>query len=213
MSNDYLQLGRPREAYDLLQKSLERIQKRIGPSMEMVFALTNLGLADVEMHKWSEALAFDEQAMAMCEKLVGQSGLQYGQALAGSARAEQGLGRLDEAEARYRRALAIDEKALGPKHPELVVPLLGLGQVALARGNPAAARAPLERGLPLAEGYAILDVDLCDFRIALAKVEWASGNRTHAVELAQRAHDGYAKAGVRGKEGLAEATAWLAHHR
>ncbi len=212
MSNDYLQLGRPREAFDLLQRSLERIQKRIGPSVEMVFALTNLGLADVEMHKWSEALAYSEQAMAMCAKLVGQNSLQYGQALAGSARAEQGLGRLEEAEARYRRALALDEKVLGPKHPELVTPLLGLAQVALARGNPAAARAPLERGLALTEGYAILDVDACDYRLALAKVEWASGNRARAVELAQRARDGYAKAGSRGKEGLAEAAAWLAHH-
>jgi tetratricopeptide (TPR) repeat protein len=195
-----------------LQKSLERIQKRIGPSIEMVFALTNLGLADLEMHKWSEALAYSEQAMAMCDKLVGQNSLQYGQALAGSARAEQGLGRLDEAEARFRRTLAIDEKTLGPKHPELVVPLFGLGQIALARGNAAAARAPLERALSLTEGYAILDVDACDYRLALAKVEWASGNRARAIELAQRAHDGYAKGGVRGKEGLAEATAWLARH-
>ncbi|HEX8952887.1 MAG TPA: tetratricopeptide repeat protein, partial [Polyangia bacterium] len=212
MSNDYLQLGRPREAYDLLQKSLERIKKRIGPSMEMVFALTNLGLADVEMHKWNEALDLSEQAMAMCEKLVGQNSLQYGQALAGSARAMQGLGRLEEADALYHRTLALDEKVLGPKHPELVVPLLGLGQVALLRGNPAAARAPLERGLVLTEGFAILDVEACDYQLALAKVEWASGNRARALELAQRAHAGYVKAGTRGKEGLAEANAWLAAH-
>jgi hypothetical protein len=50
----------------------------------------------------------------------------------------------------YRRALAIRERALGPDHPALLGPLVGLAELHLALGRPAAARPLLERALPLA---------------------------------------------------------------
>eukprot|EP00741_Cyanophora_paradoxa_P013228 tig00000178_g12777.t1 len=57
------------------------------------------------------------------------------------------LGRRDEAEALYKRALAIQEAALGPAHPDTAQSLHNLGVLLLERGRAEEAVPPLERAL------------------------------------------------------------------
>jgi tetratricopeptide (TPR) repeat protein len=59
-------------------------------------------------------------------------------------------GRLNEALRHYERSLKISEKALGPKHPDLVPSLIGLGETQIDRGKASEGLAHLERALKLA---------------------------------------------------------------
>ena len=52
---------------------------------------------------------------------------------------------------RYRRALAIDEKALGPDHPGVATDLNNLGLLLMAEGDYAAAEPLLRRALAIKE--------------------------------------------------------------
>lgn len=88
------------------------------------------------------------------------------------------------------RALSIDEEALGREHPKLARPLIGLGRVALARGLPHDAIAPLERALRLLEGASA--ADRAEVRATLARALWAApsdrgGDRRRADALIREA--------------------------
>ena len=56
-------------------------------------------------------------------------------------------GKHDEAEALFRRSLAILEKVLGPEHPDVAKPLQGWGRLHVARGDHASAEPVLKRAL------------------------------------------------------------------
>lgn len=58
------------------------------------------------------------------------------------------------ARAAYERALAIDEKAFGPDHPNVARDVNNLGSVLKALGDLPAARAAFERALKIMEKYA-----------------------------------------------------------
>ena len=60
-------------------------------------------------------------------------------------------GRFDAAEPLYRRALAINEEAFGPQHPEVAFLLHNLGRLAWDRGDPAAALPLFQRALAIRE--------------------------------------------------------------
>ena len=53
-------------------------------------------------------------------------------------------GRYAEAEPLYRRSLAIEEKALGPDHPDLAISLHNIAGLYRAQGRYAEAEPPLE---------------------------------------------------------------------
>ena len=61
------------------------------------------------------------------------------------------LGRPHEAEAYYRRALALQEKGLEPGHPYLAYTLTSLAEVERSMKRPGAAAALLERALTIRE--------------------------------------------------------------
>jgi tetratricopeptide (TPR) repeat protein len=62
-----------------------------------------------------------------------------------------GLTHLAGAEPLYRRALAIDEKALGPEHPSTAISLNNLGSLLKARGDLAGAEPLYRRALAIDE--------------------------------------------------------------
>ena len=57
------------------------------------------------------------------------------------------LGQLDKARLLYERALAIEEKAYGPNHPDVATVLTNLGITWTYLGQPDKARLLLERAL------------------------------------------------------------------
>ena len=61
------------------------------------------------------------------------------------------LGRLDEAEALYRRALAIAEKSLGPDHPDIANRLINLGSLLRDMNRRSEAEPLLRRALKIDE--------------------------------------------------------------
>lgn len=66
------------------------------------------------------------------------------------------MGALAEAEAAYSRSVTIRSAALGAEHPDLSLSLLGLGRVALARGEQAAAVTRLEAALKNMSGEGVV---------------------------------------------------------
>ena len=126
----------------------------------------------------------------------------------GIADADRKLGRIDEALATYRQALAVDDKALGPKHPHLIDSLKGIARVELDRHAAERARPPLERALTLAEAQPD-PAELAEVRFLLAQALWGVGEPKRALALAAQARDGFAKGGAPVRSNLDEVVAWL----
>jgi tetratricopeptide (TPR) repeat protein len=122
-------------------------------------------------------------------------------------------GRLKEALDDYQRSLAGTEKALGPKHPQLTGPLLGIGRVQLARHQPALAVEALERLLAILGDDPGEGLTRPDAQFALAQALWAFGDKEGSLDHGRKARDGYAEAGAPGRKPLGDVTGWLdAHH-
>lgn len=131
------------------------------------------------------------------------------------ARVRLATGAYEEAEALYRRALAIDEKQ-GSEAPEVAYSLLGLAKVALARGRPADAVPLADRAVAILAGRQVAAHKLALGRLALAQALWAAPagqGRDHDRALAQARS---AREELRATKGehkeLAEVEAFLAKH-
>jgi tetratricopeptide (TPR) repeat protein len=103
-----------------------------------------------------------------------------------------------EAEAQYRRALALLEPALGPRHPDLAEALGGIGRAALAAGAPRRALPPLERALAVRAGSEaggdVADAARTQFALARA-LDGSGGDRARARRLAEEARASLIAAG------------------
>ena len=62
-------------------------------------------------------------------------------------------GELENAKALFERALAIDEAALGPNHPDVAIDLNNLGGVLRAQGDLAGAKSLFERALQIFQNF------------------------------------------------------------
>ncbi len=114
-----------------------------------------------------------------------------------------------------KRALALDETS-GPQDPKLAFDLVCIAEAQLGRDQPHEARAALERALHLREGSDGDLVELSRTRFDLAQALWRDGSgadRVRARRLAERARDGFGKAGKAGQARHAEAVAWLRRPR
>src|SRR5664280_2776218 len=92
------------------------------------------------------------------------------------------------AEPLFRRALAIDEKALGPEHPDVAIRLNNLGLLLKSEGNYSAAEPLYQQALAIWERE--LGPDHPDVATALnnlAVLLWTEGNNTAAEPLYRRA--------------------------
>jgi tetratricopeptide (TPR) repeat protein len=85
-------------------------------------------------------------------------------ALVGLAGTYKGLARYSEAEALYRKAIAINEKELGPEHPDVARVLDGLAVLHVAQGHLSRAEPIYKRAIE------ILEQDPTTNRNALADV-------------------------------------------
>jgi hypothetical protein len=71
----------------------------------------------------------------------------------------QAQGDLARARPLLERALAIRERALGPKHPDTKASLASLAALGLPTGDPVAALAPDRGGDPMRRGWGECSVD------------------------------------------------------
>lgn len=112
-----------------------------------------------------------------------------------------------------QRALAIQEEVLGPRHPDLVLPLSGLARIAHAEHDDGTARRLAERAVSIVEAADVSQRILADVRFLLAQVSWSDpSQRARARTLAKQARDACAALGEPGEDELPEIDAWLAEH-
>lgn len=75
----------------------------------------------------------------------------------------------EQAKAHYERALKIWREALGPDHPDVALPLVGLAHVALAQHDCEAARMHAERATSILEAGAAAPEQLAEARRLLSR--------------------------------------------
>ena len=137
------------------------------------------------------------EAMGMVE---GYLQLNLGDALVEQARHT-------EARPAYAAALAAMEDNLGPAHPHLHAPLLGLGECLVLAGKASEAEPLLRRALALAEG---LDAPTRGaIRFELARAQWELGLHQAARTLAEQARADYEGAPPHNRETI---DGWLREH-
>lgn len=97
-------------------------------------------------------------------------------------------GDLAGAEAAQRRALDVQERALGPDHPETATGRIGLGDILLAQGRAAEAEPELRRGIAGLEAAIGADnPDLAEPLFLLAVAIGETGEREDAIAVFRRA--------------------------
>jgi eukaryotic-like serine/threonine-protein kinase len=113
--------------------------------------------------------------------------------LLAGAHALVALNRNTEARTEVTAVESSFERTLGRDHPFLADPMTVLGEVALAEGRPLDARGVLERAWEIRSTHVTDAGAREETAFALARAIWGSSeaDRTHALELANEARDGY----------------------
>ncbi|QSQ26001.1 serine/threonine protein kinase [Pyxidicoccus parkwayensis] len=147
-----------------------------------------------------------ERALALHEKVQGGDPSEAAQVSALLGRTLVRLGRWDDAARQLQKALAAGEKLEAEDPRLLALARLGLGELHLARHQPAAAVPLLEQALE----HVSIRVRP-EARWALARALWdANTDRPRARELATQAHEHYGKMGQERK--ATEISQWLSSH-
>jgi tetratricopeptide (TPR) repeat protein len=96
-------------------------------------------------------------------------------------------GRHADAAVLHGRTLALAERALGPSHPSLAAPLLGLGIARSGLGDVAGALLALERAAVLGRSPNADAQVIAEVRLRLAQLLAQRGQKSRARELATQA--------------------------
>ncbi len=185
-----------------------------GPDHPDVGAVTsNLGEVLLQQGQLAESRRHSERALEILERALGSEHDGLADVLSNLARALTLQGELGAAATHYARAVALLERIHGPDFAGLAKPLTGQGLLALARGRPAEAVAPLERALALSGPRD--PTRLAELRLALARALWdARVDRPRARALAElaQAELQVAEPSPAAVPLTASLTAWLIKH-
>lgn len=173
----------------------EATLKRIGGDRRLEgWIYANLGTALFYKGRVQEALAMQEKALDIKQRLLGAEHWDVALSLGSVASYLHSLGREDEALERNQQAITVLERTLGAGHPELALHLNNRGEIRLALGQPREARADFERALAmwkdeLPADHLYLSYSLTGVGLAvLALVDEGSGGAGDAVEPLERAY-------------------------
>lgn len=134
--------GKTEEAAPLLQRAQAALLQAHGEDHPLSIAvLTTLGALELERHDYPAAAEKLQRAADICSRSGrdGETRCLTNLQLLGDALRRQG--RLDEAATASQRSLAGRRALAGAQSPDCAIPLRAVGDVALARGEPAAALA------------------------------------------------------------------------
>lgn len=138
-------------AHDLIARALALFERAYPPDHpRIVAALNNLGVTLEREEKYREALPYARRVLALRERHPDQAA-QLATALGNLGALEEHVGDHRAAAAHFGRALELQLAALEPDHGDILLTLVGLGQVAIAAHDPATARRHLERAVQLGE--------------------------------------------------------------
>ncbi|MCA9659200.1 MAG: serine/threonine protein kinase, partial [Myxococcales bacterium] len=206
--------GNLEEARRLYERSLALRERLLPPDhRDVAKVLLSLAIVAEKQGRLADARALHERALGILERNAGVDTL-IAHNLHGLALIAAHEGKRDEVVDLERRAIAIDEAAVGAEHPLLVEPLGALGEALVARSEAAEGLALLERALSIAIASEVRPADLADARFRLARGLWAApegagGDRRRARELAALARAGRAEAELPIPQDL---EAWLIEH-
>lgn len=181
------QLGNREHALVLLRESARAAagDPAVVASGSYAAILGNLGTLAYALQRYEEADEAMSQNLGQLEKRFGGDSLRVVPPLinVGEIAYERNL--LDEAETRFRRALAIVATQLGPAHVEGAPALRGLARVLLRRGDAAGAARMLEGAVAQQEAAAGTGhPQVLAWRCDLAEAQARSGDRDHAFDNA-----------------------------
>jgi hypothetical protein len=161
---------------------------------DLAASLVNLSKARLMLDEAAEARDAAARAFELASAIFPPEAYEVNAALLARAHAFAALGRAADARADVTAVEASFEKTLGRDHPFLADPMTVLGEVALAEGRPLDARAVLERAWEIRSTHVTDGGAREETAFALARAIWGSSetDRTHALELANEARDGYA---------------------
>lgn len=189
LGNLYAMRGLLVGALRLFERGLAIQEATLGPDHpELAGALYGLANVHSERGSYAEARRLLERALALREAQYGAEHRLVADALYSLAEAERNLKNYDEAERLHRRVLAMYERILAPDDAEFGFPLVGMGELELARGRPKAARAWFERGVQATRSSNAAPEAAAGNRFGLARAVWADGrDLARARELAGEA--------------------------
>ncbi|WP_163869966.1 protein kinase domain-containing protein [Myxococcus eversor] len=159
-----------------------------------------------------EARGFHARGVALQEPLLAK-GEMDGAGLRSLADAQLFLGKVDEARRHVDQALASMERDLGPSSSERIEALLLLGDVQLARSQPAEALAPLRTALEVLTARQVSSARVPRVRRRLARALRLTGATQEACAEAHRAWEELAPWSKAYAQETAEARAELGHCR
>lgn len=142
--------GRLAEAESLLTSALQRRRTMLGathPETEAVLLTLATTFRWSRQHERAEGLIAAHRARIEAE--FGREHLRAAGALLPHAEQQLAVGRYADAERLFRRALAIQRRALGDRHPQLVRGLHGLARARASGGAGAEARQLLEESIAI----------------------------------------------------------------
>lgn len=146
LADSYAEAGRWEQAEPLYKDLLARERaRRPGDPLALASACIDWGLSLDALGRWDEALKLYREAEKLRVQVLGPDAVEVAEALNNQGRAWLMKGDLKKAEAYIRRALAIDEKALGEGHPAVADDLRRLAAVLFKAGRQAESRALGER--------------------------------------------------------------------
>jgi tetratricopeptide (TPR) repeat protein len=190
-----------------MQVALTKIQQAIETYDELLRIL-RLDLPESDLRvlaargKRAEALSAlgkSEEALRELKEVLGllgpvdSAGQYISSILTSTGNLELTLGHSEDALADFRRQLEIDEARVGPKHPEIIWSLNGIGMALQALNRWSESLAPLRRAhaLGVATKY---QPDLVAYtQLYLARALLRAGQRTEALALAREAESTFAQ--------------------
>ncbi len=191
LASSYEDLGRRVEAEQMLLRSLEIYEERVGPDHPNVGSLLiNLGSFAIGNKQYDRADEYLIRARPVVEKAYGPGNYRVGLLLANQAEARGGQGRAQEALELVQEAGKILEQSIGPDHPNTILVRSLEGEMRLVIGDADGARllqkdAVFKLEQRLGSDHALLSDPLC----RLAQAQMAQNDRQGASASAQRCFD------------------------
>ena len=201
--------GHYSRANELYGRAIEVIERTLGHEHPLRAKLLNsLATSQHAQGAWEESEASFEKALALMSNAPGGDRMQVPVILNNFGALMLDRGRLTRAGSLFERARIKMSQYVGRTHPMVGYPICGLAEVALNRGDAAAAVIQGEQGLTLlAPRGELLVMANCRFTVAQARWMQEEGD-PEALSLATLAADAYRQLGA--AEKLHDVSVWLA---
>lgn len=179
-------LERHADALAAFSRARAQAERVSSSARSLPHALNGMAAALNGLGRHDEAAAIADEAVATMAAHVGDHPW-VANCLANAGEARWKLGDLDGAERDYSRAHVVWQTTLGSDSPTVAYAEVGLGRIAVARGDAATGVRRLERALELTGDAAGDRMRLAELRLELARALHANGDKERALGQARLA--------------------------